>query len=496
VGKAVPSGAGRTISVDRADSFAFDRLIHASPAAIERLFDNPALRSAIAKLFEWSSRRSALALKEFPRQVQLDKFYITRSLIRSLNAAIDAARGHPVMRASLSHRVLPAMFEAIGRIGGREAKFAERYGFPPPRFLVLSPTRFCNFRCAGCYANSDAASRESLSFKTVDRIISEKTETWGGVFTVISGGEPLLYESEGKTIFDLALRHQDNFFLMYTNGSLIDEAVARRFAEVGNITPAISVEGFEAETDARRGAGAHAKAIRAMERLRAEGVPFGVSLTATRENADIIPSRKLVEYYAELGALYFWIFQLMPIGRASMDLMPTARQRFDMYHRMYELIERDRYFIADFWNGGTMSNGCISAGSMRGGGYLYIDWAGNVTPCVFNPYAGGNVNEIYARGGELSEVLVSPYFEAIQRWQSGYALQDGKFVGNWVLPCPMRDHYANMLAILRETKPAPTDESSARALEDREFHEAMLRYDRELEELFGPLWQEKYLKRA
>ncbi len=493
---AKPSDTSHTISVDRADSIAFDRLIHASPATIDRLFDSAGLRRAIGKIFEWSSRRSALALKEYPRQVQLDKYHITRSLITSLNAAIDNARNHPVMRRALSHNVLPAMFGSIAKIGEREAAFAQRYGFPPPRFLVVSPTKFCNLHCSGCYANSDSASKEKLSFETVDRIISEKTEKWGGVFTVISGGEPLLYESDGKTIFDLALKHQDNFFLMYTNGTLIDARVARRIAEVGNITPAISVEGFENETDRRRGTGVYNKVLKAMEHLRAEGVPFGVSLTATRENADLIPSKKLAEFYTKLGALYFWIFQLMPIGRASMDLVPTPQQRFDMYTRMYELIERDAYFIADFWNGGTMSNGCISAGSMRGGGYLYIDWAGNVTPCVFNPYAAGNVNEIYARGGELGEVLVSPYFEAIQRWQTEYALKDGKFEGNWVLPCPMRDHYATMRSILEHTKPTPTDESSAKALEDEEFYRAMLHYEEELEELFGPLWEKKYLKRA
>ena len=38
---------------------------------------------------------------------------------------------------------------------------------------------------------------------------------------------------------------------MYTNGTLIDEKMAQRMAEVGNITPAISVEGFEKKTDER-----------------------------------------------------------------------------------------------------------------------------------------------------------------------------------------------------------------------------------------------------
>ncbi len=488
-----PPGEG-SLAVKRADSIAFNRLIHVSPATIDSLFDKPALRKIIAKIFEWSTYRSSLSFKEYPRQVQLDKFYVTRAFIKAIDAALAHARQSPVFRQSLVGNVLPAMFGAIEKTGGREEAFRQSYGFGPPRFLVVSPTKFCNLHCAGCYANSDAASHEKLAFEVVDRIIQEKTEKWGAVFTVISGGEPLLYQSEGKTIFDLALKHQDNYFLMYTNGTLIDAAMARRLAEAGNITPAISVEGYEAETDARRGKGVYKKILKVMEYLRAEGVPFGVSLTATKENAHIIPSRELAEFYTKLGALYFWIFQLMPIGRASMDLMPTAEQRFDMYNRMFDLIKNDSFFIADFWNGGTLSNGCLSAGRMRGGGYLYIDWSGHVTPCVFNPYSAANINEIYARGGALSDVLTSPYFESLQEWQKNYAMSGDAYTGNWVLPCPMRDHYADLLKILQKTHPEPTDEVAAEALNDPKYHEAMIQYDSELEAVFGPMWKEKYLR--
>jgi len=492
-----PKSAGENLlAVNRVDSIAFNKLIHVSPATIDSLFDKPTLRKIIAKIFEWSTYRSSLSFKEYPRQVQLDKFYVTRAFIRAIDAALSNARQSPVFRRSLVGSVLPAMFGAIEKTGVREEAFKQRYGFGPPRFLVVSPTKCCNLHCPGCYANSDAASKEKLSFETVDRIIQEKTECWGAVFTVISGGEPFLYESSGKTILDLARRHQDNYFLVYTNGTLIDTTMARALAEIGNITPAISVEGYEAETDARRGKGIYKKILNAMEHLRAEGVPFGVSLTATKENAHLIPTKELVEYYFALGALYFWIFQLMPIGRASMDLMPTAQQRFDMYNRMFRLIKDEKYFIADFWNGGTLSNGCISAGRMRGGGYLYIDWSGHVTPCVFNPYAAGNINEIYARGGELSEVLTSPYFESLQMWQKNYAMSGDAYTGNWVLPCPMRDHYADMLDILQQTHPHPTDEAAAEALRDPQYQKAMLHYDKELEAVFGPLWRQKYLGRT
>jgi MoaA/NifB/PqqE/SkfB family radical SAM enzyme len=56
-------------------------------------------------------------------------------------------------------------------------------------------------------------------------------------------------------ILTLCRRHQDCGFMMFTNGTLIDEAFADQMLEVGNLMPAISVEGYEAETDFRRGAG-------------------------------------------------------------------------------------------------------------------------------------------------------------------------------------------------------------------------------------------------
>ena len=50
---------------------------------------------------------------------------------------------------------------------------------------------------------------------------------------------------------------------------------------VKNFVPAISVEGFEDATDARRGDGTYAKVERAMDLLREHGLPFGVSCCFT-----------------------------------------------------------------------------------------------------------------------------------------------------------------------------------------------------------------------
>ena len=89
---------------------------------------------------------------------------------------------------------------------------------------------------------------------------------------------------------------------MYTNGTLIDDAVAKRIGRLGNVSPALSIEGMKERTDARRGDGVFDKVLAAMERLRREGVIIGVSLTATRENADEILSDEVVETFFEGSA--------------------------------------------------------------------------------------------------------------------------------------------------------------------------------------------------
>jgi len=114
----------------------------------------------------------------------------------------------------------------------------------------------------------------------------------------------LMYRSERKDLFDILRENQDQYFMMYTNGTLIDREAARRLAELGNLTPVISVEGWERETDARRGQGVFTRILQAMENLRACGVSFGISMTATRENAEIILSDGLIDYYfKEQGAI-------------------------------------------------------------------------------------------------------------------------------------------------------------------------------------------------
>ena len=363
-----------------------------------------------------------------------------------------------------------------------------------PCFLVLSPTGLCNLQCSGCYAGSSSHIHSSLPYPVVSRIIREKATFWHSRFTVISGGEPFLWRDEGKGIIDLAREHDDNFFMVYTNGTMIDQEVAKQLSDVGNITPCISVEGFEEKTDRRRGQGIFRRIMRSFEYLREEGVPFGISVEATRDNWDEVTRKEFLHFYFdEQGAFYGWLFQYMPIGRGyTLEQMVTPEQRLEMFNRNVWAIKKGGYNYIDFWSQGVMTDGCLAAG--RNGGYFYIDWNGNVMPCVFIPYYVDNILEVYERGGNLNEVLHSFFFKEIRRWQSQYAYGKPPLErDNLILPCPIKDHHEALYELIKNHSAVlPADESAREAKEDEAYHEGLMGYDRLLRRVMDPVWEREY----
>ena len=363
-----------------------------------------------------------------------------------------------------------------------------------PSFVTISPTNTCNLACKGCYAGN-IRKAQHLDFGIVNRIIDEMKERFDTYFFVISGGEPFLYRSRGKTLLDLFETHQDSIFLVYTNGTQIDEPMAERLALLGNVFPAISVEGFEKETDERRGRGTFALISSAMDSLRRHGVLFGISVTPCRHNAELLLSDEFIDFYFNRkGASFGWYFQYMPIGREPRaDMLVSPVQRDWMRRRIWEKVRKDRYFIADFWNSGTASSGCISSGRR----YFYIMWDGTVTPCVFIPFVDkdyNNIYEVYRRGENLTDILNSPFFSALRAWQRKYRGSGcGGHCGNLLTPCIIRDHCRSFKSIVRATGALPVGGKNGGNYLDLVDDGTMVDYDREYGKLADPVWEHQYL---
>jgi MoaA/NifB/PqqE/SkfB family radical SAM enzyme len=283
---------------------------------------------------------------------------------------------------------------------------------------------------------------------------------------------------------------------MFTNGLLIDRETAARLARLGNLTPALSVEGMRDRTDERRGAGVFDRVLAAMSDLREAGVPFGISATVTRGNCEEIVSDEVLDFFfGEQGAFYCFLFQYMPIDRSpDLDLMPTSEQSIRFWRRSWEVVARKRLFLLDFWNHGPLVEGCISAGRERG--YLYVDWNGKVMPCVFAPYSAANIEKVYAQGGTLNDVWKTPFFQAIRRWQRayGYGRQELSAEGNWMSPCPFRHHYGLFREWLEQYQPEPEDRAASEALADEVYRQEMVTRGLEHKEATQEIWESEYLR--
>ncbi|MFP4621056.1 MAG: radical SAM protein [Bacteroidales bacterium] len=430
-------------------------------------------------------------------KAKLRKVQFLSSLLRCALQNVEKGYLSRNVFSRISNLMLTNSYPRKQKYSEKLEDFRKRYGKYPPNFIVLSPTKACNLNCTGCYASSDPHSGAKLPYHIVDSIIGEVRDTLHSNFLVISGGEPFLYKSEGKTMLDIFEKYNDMFFLVYTNGTLITPEIAERLEKTANVTPAVSIEGFEAETDARRGKGTHQKILQAFENLRNSGVPFGVSVTATSENADLLLTDEVYDYYFNReGATYMWQFQLMPIGRSNhaFDLMVPPQKRIELYRKWEELITKKKYSVADFWNSGVLSNGCIAYG--RRGGYFYIDWNGNIMPCVFVPYYVDNVYDLYNKGKSLVDALFSDIMVNGRKWQSekGHGYEHPDKPDNWLMPCSIRDHYDNFYRNILTENARGESEEAEEARNDEEYYKRMVEYDKKLKELTKDIWEKKYMQ--
>ncbi len=455
---------------------------------------SPVTRPSVISAIDKATRRLSFNTPGRPDIVKQDKYYMGSALLHSIEKALARGKLSQGCIRGLSNIILTKVLVEGVHI---RRTFLEKHGFRPPSFVTVSPTNVCNLKCKGCYAG-EVYKRHTLGFEIFDRLIAELRGKFGSYFVVISGGEPFAYADGGRRLLDIVERHPDTYFMAYTNGTLIDTATAKRLSELGNFSPAISVEGFESETDGRRGEGTYKKIMRAMDNLSEHGVPFGISATPTRHNAEQLLSDEFIDFYFNRkNAMYGWYFQYMPIGRSpSVELMVTCEQRYRMMERIWRLVREEKVFIGDFWNSGTASDGCMAGG--RGGGYFYVMWDGTITPCVFIPFRdkeSGNLHHLYESGFDITEALKSPLFRKVREWQNGYWFTRPKEeCGNLLAPCIIRDHSLDFQELIKGTGALP---ASTGAEEFLEFVEEgkMPEYNREYNAIVDPIWED-YLKKT
>ena len=251
----------------------------------------------LPKLMEWVDRFAGDGPNSFPKQ---------REVIRKVVNDPESNWYQLIVRLlkETDKDVLKTIFTNFflnGNLIGwkTQQEYRDKYNCNIPWAILLDPTSACNLHCTGCWA-AEYGNRLNLSLEEIDSIITQGKEM--GVYTYIyTGGEPLVRK---KDLITLCEKHNDCVFLSFTNATLIDEDFAKEMLRVKNFIPAISVEGDEASHDGRRGEGSFDKVVRAMNILKENRLPFGISCCYTSQNLERISSEEFYDQMIAWGAAF------------------------------------------------------------------------------------------------------------------------------------------------------------------------------------------------
>lgn len=359
-----------------------------------------------------------------------------------INKALDEIDPHVLKTAALN-----LGYEAFFHGTKTIRKMREVHQCNVPWLILMDPTSACNLHCTGCWA-AEYGNKLNLTFDEMDNLIKQGKEL-GIYLYMFTGGEPLVRKAD---IIKLCEKHNDCAFLAYTNGTLVDEAFCNEMLRVGNLYLAISLEGFEAVNDLRRGDGVYGKVMHAMDLLKENGLIFGTSICYTSKNIETVTSDEFVDLMVDKGCRYAFYFHYMPVGNdAAVDLLPTVEQRTYMRTRVREirkLTTGKGLFTMDFQNDGEFVGGCIAGGR----NYFHINANGDAEPCVFIHYSGANI-----RTHSLLEILHQPLFMAYRDNQP--------FNENHLRPCPMLENPEILQRMVKETGAKSTDLQSPESVE-------------------------------
>lgn len=178
-------------------------------------------------------------------------------------------------------------------------KMGKKLSVHIPWIILFDPTSACNLHCTGCWA-SEYSRQLNLSNEDMDKLVSEAKKLGIHSF-VMTGGEPMTRKND---ILKLAKKHSDCGFMIFTNGTLVDQAFCDGMKECGNIIFSISIEGDEKATDARRGAGTFAQIMKAMDLLRENRIPYGTSICYTSANCEAVTSDEFYDFLISKGVLF------------------------------------------------------------------------------------------------------------------------------------------------------------------------------------------------
>jgi radical SAM protein with 4Fe4S-binding SPASM domain len=218
-----------------------------------------------------------------------------------------------------------------------------------------------------------------------------------------TGGEPFL-RKDLFAILDYARESGFSTSLM-SNGTLIDNVLARRIREARVVDVQISLDGLEPTHDSLRGDGSYNRTLNGIRNLVDQGVETNINLTVSRINMG--QTRWLVDLAEELGVSGIAFSRLVPTGRGkelSSETL-TRKEVAGFYNELREyqvnskvtVTSRDPLATIAEINGDIPQTEIPVGGCAAGVFGVTITSDGTIMPCRRMDLPIGNIKEVSFR---------------------------------------------------------------------------------------------------
>jgi radical SAM protein len=298
-----------------------------------------------------------------------------------------------------------------------------------PFVLVWELTQACDLACDHCRASARPQRHpEELTTEEGKRLLDAARRFGDGQLVVLSGGDPMVRED----VRDLVAYGSDAGLRMTLTPSGTASLTADRVGEVADAglrRLALSIDGPAAVHDTFRGeVGSFERTKAAAETAREVGLPLQINTTVCAATVETLPAVR--DIVAELGAVLWSVFFLVPVGRgrrleavspdraesvmewlhAVADEAPFGVKTTEAPHYRRVGLQREGSEPA-VGDAPTDTDGLgRRSGIVAGDGFAFVSHTGEVFPSGFLPKSAGNVRE----RGLVSTYRSAPLFERLR----------------------------------------------------------------------------------
>lgn len=256
----------------------------------------------------------------------------------------------------------------------------------------LTPT--CNLHCDMCFIRMEHSAVQAMGgVRTLEEWLDTacQLKEMGTLFILLTGGEPMLYP-HFKELYT-ALREMGFILTINTNGTLIDEDIARMFQRLKPRRVNVTLYGASNETYQQLCRSPHGfdQCMKGLQLLKAHGIDTKMNLSIVQENVHEYPQlldiARQLDIPAEVNSYMFSCTR-----STSQPTRDITKHRLDAHQAGLAEMEYLRYKkgkdfkayaqgMAQNFQQGVYATTDLGLDCRAGKSSCWFDWRGRLTPC-------------------------------------------------------------------------------------------------------------------